>query len=87
MTLFAHGYGGAAPGTGPTLATHPVYFQCLTAAGLWLIGVIPNGDRFAADLSALWLPRPMDEDRTTSALLLSTAPPVANSAPCRPLAG
>ena len=58
VTLFAHGYGGAAPGTGPTQATHPAYFQGLTATGVGLIGVLPSGDRFAADLSALWCATP-----------------------------
>ena len=59
ITLLAHGYGGAAPGAGPTLAVHPAFFLGrTTTGGLGIIGVRPSGDRFEADLSALWCATP-----------------------------
>jgi len=54
VALVAHGYGGNAPGTGPTLAGDTAFYQgFLTAASISsIVGILPSGQRFAADNSA-----------------------------------
>lgn len=42
----AHGFGGSAPGTGPTLGTAPLFYADLTGA---TAGILPDGTRFDAD--------------------------------------
>jgi len=44
--LLVHGYGGAAPGTGPTLAADPVFYNDFALGPL---GILPSGARFTAD--------------------------------------
>jgi PKD repeat protein len=44
--LLAHGYGGSAPGTGPTLAAEPVFYNTLLSG---TYGIRPDGTRFLAD--------------------------------------
>jgi hypothetical protein len=44
--LLAHGYGGSAPGSGPTLAAEPVYYNTLVSG---TFGIRPDGTRFVAD--------------------------------------
>ena len=44
VTLPAHGFGGAAPGTGPTLASTTAFH------GPTVAGILPNGTRFEPDL-------------------------------------
>jgi hypothetical protein len=44
--LLAHGYGGSAPGSGPTLAAETIFFSTF-AAGTF--GLRPGGERFLAD--------------------------------------
>src|SRR5262249_45478309 len=43
--LLAHGYGGAAPGTGPLPTSDPVFFETSSDTE----GIFPNGTRFIAD--------------------------------------
>ena len=44
--FLSHGYGGAAPGTGPLPVADPVYYAPLTGSNA---GILPNGTRFVAD--------------------------------------
>ena len=44
VSVLAHGFGGSAPGTGPTLASTPVFYS---AAGI--AGILPDGTRFEPD--------------------------------------
>lgn len=51
LRLLAHGFGGSAPGTGPTLAGEPLFYQSPVAVGgeFPLRGILPSGLRFGAD--------------------------------------
>lgn len=56
VAFLAHGYGGDAPDTGPTLATGPLYYSGL-APGVprfGMFGILPSGKRFDVDNSAKW---------------------------------
>ena len=44
--FLSHGYGGAAPGTGPIPTADPVFFSALTFSNA---GILPDGTRFVAD--------------------------------------
>jgi hypothetical protein len=50
VQLLAHGYGGTAPATGPTLAAAPVFF---TGLGTTIGAILPGGERVAIDNSVL----------------------------------
>lgn len=51
VSVLAHGYGGSAPGTGPTLAASPVFYTELsqTLFGFGTRGIMPDGTRIAPD--------------------------------------
>ncbi|HLK10649.1 MAG TPA: PKD domain-containing protein [Candidatus Binatia bacterium] len=46
IEVYAHGFGGAAPGTGPTLAASNLFYLSLLGAPQ---GIAPDGTRFAID--------------------------------------
>jgi PKD repeat protein len=46
--LLAHGYGGTAPGTGPTGASGPLFYNSFSGN---TVGILPAGDRFTLDTS------------------------------------
>ena len=48
--LLAHGYGGAAPGTGPTLAPEPLFSNVFGGGSF---AILPSGERVAIDNSVL----------------------------------
>jgi hypothetical protein len=54
VAVVAHGYGGNAPGTGPTLAGDTVFYQNVLSGGSTssIVGILPSGQPFAADNSA-----------------------------------
>ena len=51
LSLLAHGYGGTAPGNGPTFAADPVFYTEVAPQllGLATFGIMPDGRRFFAD--------------------------------------
>ena len=51
IELLAHGYGGTAPGTGPTMSSDILYYvdYDLTRGGFATFGIQPDGTRFFAD--------------------------------------
>src|SRR5262245_15028227 len=54
VAMVAHGYGGNAPGTGPTLAGDTVFYEGVPPGNSTssIVGIFPSGQRFAADNSA-----------------------------------
>jgi hypothetical protein len=53
VSLLMHGYGGTAPGSGPTLVADPVFFTAVTTnlLGLGTFGFLPSGAQFYTDSS------------------------------------
>ena len=53
LSFLAHGYGGAAPDNGPTLAGEPFFYTDIPPGllGLGIFGFMPDGRRFFADNS------------------------------------
>lgn len=53
VSLLMHGYGGAAPGSGPTLVADPVFFSAvvMNLLGLGTLGFLPSGAPFSTDSS------------------------------------
>lgn len=51
LRVLAHGYAGNAAGTGPTLAAVPAFYTeySRTVLGMTLVGIAPDGTRFAVD--------------------------------------
>ncbi len=56
IAVVAHGYGGNAPGTGPTLAGDTVFYQGVAPGASTspssIVGILRSGQRFVADNSA-----------------------------------
>ena len=50
VTLLAHGYGGSAPGPGPTLAALPLFYDINNTPGDLVGGFLPSGAPIAPDL-------------------------------------
>jgi PKD repeat protein len=50
VSLLAHGYGGSAPGPGPTLASLPLFYAVGDIAGDRVQGFLPSGAPIAPDL-------------------------------------
>jgi hypothetical protein len=51
LPVLVHGFGGSAPGTGPTLAAETLFFRSATVVGngVPLLGILPSGLRFQVD--------------------------------------
>jgi hypothetical protein len=50
VTLLAHGYGGSAPGPGPTLAALPLFYAFFAIPGDLVKGFLPDGTPIAPDM-------------------------------------
>jgi len=50
VTLIAHGYGGSAPGSGPTLGSVPLFYAVGDIAGDRVQGILPDGTPIAPNL-------------------------------------
>ena len=55
--FLSHGYGGAAPGTGPLPVAEAVFYSGLAGG---TVGILPNGTRFVADTNVPDLPEFQD---------------------------
>src|SRR5205823_10556654 len=64
--LLAHGFGGSAPGTGPTFASEPLFFADLAGSTQQ---ILPDGTRLPADNT---LHSCQNADRTGSSDLCAT---------------
>ncbi len=83
VSVLAHGFGGTAPGTGPTLAAFPAFYTelSLEQSGFGVRGILPNGTRVAPDNGVRTCDTPLS-GRGTGDYCLENADCAANGGTC-----
>jgi hypothetical protein len=85
LSVLSHGFGGTAPGTGPTLAAGPVFYTDILpidqGLGFGVKGIMPDGTRIAPDNSVRSCETPLNGPGTGD-YCLSDADCAANGGSC-----